>query len=213
MDKKEIKKQIIESVKFITGNGLVQGTAGNLSIIDHDTDTVYITPSGYPYELMTEDDIVAITLEGEVVEGKHVPSSEWRLHTQLYKAFPDCNAVAHTHSPYATSFAVSDETIPFILIEMTKSIGGDIPVARFGMPATDEVGIEAVKVMKERNACLLQNHGVVVKGDTLYQACVRATLVEDVARVYSLAKQNGHVGIIPKEIEEYMINRSKGLVK
>ena len=96
---------------------------------------------------------------------------------------------------------------------MTSSIGGDIPVARFGIPATDEVGIEAVKVLKDRNACLLQNHGVVVKGDTLYQACVRATLVEDVARIYFLAKQNGNVGIIPVEIQEFMLNRHKGLVK
>ena len=212
MDTKTIKEQVIEGVRFITSHDLVAGTAGNVSIIDRDTNIVYITPTSFPYDQMTPDDVVGITLDGEVVDGRHVPSSEWLLHTQIYKAYDHVGAIAHTHSAYATSFAVSSEPIPFILIEMTKSMGGDVPVAKFGMPATDEVGKEAVKVLKDRNACLLESHGAVAVGADLPQACQRASILEEIAKVYHYAKLNGHVRLIPEEDKQFMLDRAKGKI-
>ena len=97
-----------------------------------------IGPSGLPYDQYTPENMVVIDLEGNVLEGAYKPSSEWIMHTMVYREKPEVNAVLHTHSPYASSFAVRNEGVPCILVEMLPTIGGDIPLAKFGMPGTDE---------------------------------------------------------------------------
>ena len=209
MKREMISNLILRTVKNMCEDGLVVGTAGNISLFDDESKLVWITPSAIPYKTMSGDDLVAITLDGDIRFGKHKPSSEWQLHTEIYKNYPHVNAVVHTHAPYATSFAVSNKPIPFILIEMCKSIGGNIPVAGFGIPGTKKVGEEAVKALKERNACLLQNHGVVTIGKDLDEAYTRMLYVEDVAKVYHFAIANGSIDVIDDEYQKIMLNRGK----
>ena len=193
----EMKREVCDWAKQSYDEKLFAGTSGNLSL--YDGENMAITPTCVPYETMTPDDIVVIKLDGTVLEGKYQPSSEWRMHAAVYEAKPEVSAIIHTHSPYATAFAVNNSRIPTILIEMVPFLGGDVPLAKFAVPGTKEVGFEAVKVMEERTGCLLANHGVLTVGDSLTQAHIRAIYVEDAAKICSLALSNGDIVEIPEK--------------
>ena len=171
-------------------------TSGNLSVYDRQTGRMFITPGSFPYEDMTEDDMMVIDLDGNVLEGKHKPSSEWKLHAAIYRNFAGVCAVVHTHSPYATSFAINHMNIPVVLYEIAWFLGGDIPVAEGALPGSPEVGENCVKVLKDRNGCLMGNHGAVAMGETLAQAYTRAVYIEDAAKAYSLALTHGPVRVV-----------------
>ena len=203
----EAKEKVLQIVKQASDEKLIAGTCGNVSVYDREADAMIITPSSISYKTMSVDDIDVITLNGDMIEGMHKPSSEWRMHAEIYKGCPEVSAVVHTHSPYATSFSVSNQTVPFVLIEMFNSIGGDIPVAKFAIPGTKEVGLEAVKCLKSRHACLIQNHGVVAVGENLDQAYMRAVYVEDAARIYHYAKINGNAKAIGDDYVKVMMER------
>lgn len=203
----EFKKSVQEIAAKSYREGLVAGTSGNVSYYDRESNKVFITPSNVDYLEMVPEDIMVITLDGEIVEGKHKPSSEWLLHVEIYKKQPHVNSVIHTHSPYATGFAIVNEEIPLILVEMLPFLGGDVPVARFGMPGTSEVGDHAAEVLVNRNAALLQNHGVVAVGKDTYQAYIRAIYVEDAAKAYHFARLMGMPKLVPAEAEEVLRER------
>ena len=198
----ELKYQVCDWAKRAYADGLFEGTCGNLSAYDREQGIVVITPSSVPYERYRPEDMVVIDLEGNVLEGDHKPSSEWIMHTMVYRRKANVNAVIHTHSPYASAFAVRNESIPCILIEMIPTIGGDVPLAQFGMPGTEEVGEEACKVLNGRGGCLLANHGVLAVGNSLEQACVRAGYVENAAKICAIAQSSG--GIVPLSEERYL---------
>jgi L-ribulose-5-phosphate 4-epimerase len=204
---KEVKENLVDISRLSYSKKLFAGTSGNLSMYDRENDVMIITPSSIPYEIMDVDDIMLMRLDGEILEGKNRPSSEWRMHAAIYKERPTVNAVIHTHSPYATSFAVNGETIPIILIEMIPFIGGAIPVAKFALPGTEDVGLEALKVLDESSVCLLANHGVLAIGDSLEQAHIRTIYAEDAAKIYSLAKSNGPINLVPEEFVTIMKDR------
>lgn len=199
MEISEMKQRVQQTVLKAYNEKLVAGTSGNVSEYDREQGIMTITPTNMDYRIMRPEDVVCMKLDGTILAGELKPSSEWRLHAELYKGFNHINAVIHTHSPRATSFAVLHETIPLILTEMLPFLGGDIPLAEFGMPGTPEVGLNAVKVMVNRNSCLLANHGVVAVGKNLDQAYIRAVYVEDAATVYHYARQLGTPRLVPAE--------------
>ncbi len=205
-----MKQDVLDMTLRCYREKMFAGTSGNLSVFDHETGYMYITPTSFPYEKMQMEDIVVIDLDGNIVDGIHKPSSEWRMHAAVYRCKPEVNAVIHTHSPYATSFAVNRKNIPVILIEMVPFIGGDVPCADFAIPGTDAVGENCVKVLEERYACLMASHGVLAIGKDLEQAHIRAVYVEDAAKICHLAKANGDPVVqIADEDVEFMRNRSK----
>lgn len=206
---KDRKAQLLQMSRKAYGEALFAGTSGNLSMYDREDKLMLITPSSVPYETMEEDDLVLMTLDGEVIEGTNRPSSEWRMHAVVYQNKEDVSSILHTHSPYATSFAVNKQEIPVILIEMVPFLGGNVPVAEFALPGTEAVGEAAVKALQERNACLMTNHGVLAVGTTIEQAHIRAVYVEDAAKIYSLALSNGETYEVPEESVRIMQSRNK----
>lgn len=178
---------------------LFAGTSGNLSIYDRELGAMVITPTSVAYETITPEDMVVMRLDGEVLEGRFRPSSEWRMHAAIYQAKPEVSALIHTHSPYATAFAVNNRNIPVILIEMVVFLGGDVPLARFAVPGTWDVGGEAVKVLEDRGGCLLANHGVLAVGAGLEQAHLRAVYIEDAAKICSIAMSCGPIVTMSQE--------------
>lgn len=200
----EARKKIQEIALQAYNEQLVAGTSGNVSVYDHEAEVMAITPSNMNYSIMKPEDIVLMKVDGTIVEGTHKPSSEWRMHAGIYAERSDVNAVIHTHSPYATSFAVLHTSIPEILVEMLPFLGGDIPLSQFGMPGTDELAINANKVLKNRNACLLMNHGVLVIGKNLDQAYIRAQYVEDAARIYHYSCEVGLPHLLTENVLEVL---------
>ncbi|MFI3251077.1 MAG: class II aldolase/adducin family protein [Eubacteriales bacterium] len=215
----EMRTRVQETAVMAYQEKLVAGTSGNVSEFDRKEGVMAITPSDLSYKIMKPEDIVIMKLDGEIIEGNWNPSSEWRLHAGIYADMEDVNAVVHTHSPYATSFAVIHENIPVILIEILPFLGGDLRLAKFGLPGTFEVATNAVQAMTNprRHACLLENHGVAVVGASLEQAYIRAVYVEDAATIYHYARQVGHPKLVSYEAEKelrkrYKLDENKGSV-
>lgn len=202
MNAQETRELLIQVTKQAYADRMFAATSGNLSIYDRETGRMYITPGSYPYEIMTVDDVMVIDLDGNILGGPHRPSSEWRMHAAIYKNDPTVNAIVHTHSPYATAFAINNLPIPAVLYEMIYFLGGDIPVAEGAIPGTPEVGENCVKVLKDRYGCLMGNHGALAVGDTLPRAYTRAVYIEDAAKAYSLALSHGPVRVIESQVVE-----------
>lgn len=195
---KQAKRDVLDTAKQAFACGLMAGTSGNLSVLDPEQGCMVITPSGYPYDKMTEADLVVTDLDGNVLEGFRRPSSEWRMHAEIYRAVPSRRAIVHTHSPYATAFAVLRQSIPCVLVEMQLFLGGRIEVADYASQGSAEVGINCVPIIKRKPVCLMANHGVVTTGETLAQAYTNSLYVEDSAKIYHMARTIG----APVEIEE-----------
>lgn len=200
-DKKEIvKRELVLTAKKSLQNGMVAGTSGNLSVLLEESKAIAITPSGYDYSIMEEKDIVIIDFHGTILEGHHKPSSEWRLHSEIYKNLPHVKSVVHTHSPYATSFAVLHKEIPVVLIEMIPFLKGSIEVSPYAKQGSSEVGLSAIPILARKNACLMANHGVVAVGDTLGQAYINSIYVEDAAKIYHMALTVGTPVILTQDL-------------
>lgn len=192
-----VKEMIVEAGRKMYNTGLVAGTSGNISMRNPDKeDSFFITPSSMAYDQIQEHDIVEINSKGEPYIKGLRPSSEWQMHVCVYKRFKKYNAIVHTHSTFATSFAVTHEDIPLILIEMRPYLGGDLHVAPYRPAGSKELGEVILPYLEDRNSCLLANHGTISCGETLEDAFMAAEYVEDAAKIYYYAKTSGTPVII-----------------
>ena len=182
-----MKAELIEYYKRAYNDGLMKGTSGNASIIDRDNEIIIITPSSLDHSILSEDDIVEIDMEGNVLKGEQKPSSEWRMHLEIYKKCKHANAILHSHSPFATAYAVMNKEIPFILAEMGYWTDGAIPVSKFAKMGSLELGQNAAETLMNRRTCLLQNHGVLAIGENIKDAYLRAIYIEDAAQICCIA--------------------------
>lgn len=126
----ELKKNVCEANVLLPVYKLVTFTWGNVSAIDREAGLVVIKPSGVSYDNMTPEDMVVVDLDGKVVEGKWRPSSDTPTHVELYKAFPKCGGIVHTHSRWATTFAQAGMDIPAMGTTHGDYFYGDIPCTR-----------------------------------------------------------------------------------
>ena len=126
----ELKKLVCEANLLLPKYDLVTFTWGNVSGVDRETGLVVIKPTGVDYDGMTPEDMVVVDLCGHRVEGKWKPSSDTATHLELYKAFPQCGGVVHTHSRWATSFAQAGRDIPAMGTTQGDTFYGDIPCTR-----------------------------------------------------------------------------------
>lgn len=185
-----LRQEIVDTCLSAFHEGLFTGTSGNLSCRVGE-DELLITPTSVRYDVLRAEDIVHLRLDGTVLSGALKPSSEWRMHAAVYRAYGEVNAVFHTHSPNATAFAVVRKSIPAVLIESRIFLGGDILCADYATPGTQAVGENAVPALHQRGGCTLANHGVLAVGESLAQAYLRAEYIEDTARIARYAAQLG----------------------
>ena len=181
MSHKKLRQGIIETCREMNRSGLNQGTSGNVS---HRIEGgLLITPTSLPYDRMKPDDIIEMKFDGSY-EGRHRPSSEWRFHRDLQQKRPDINVVLHTHSVYCTTLATHERGIPAFHYMVAVAGGTDVrcsPYACFGTKELSEVAFEA---LKDRTACLLGHHGLLVLADTFEKALWRAVEIETLAKMY-----------------------------
>jgi L-ribulose-5-phosphate 4-epimerase len=129
-DLKGLRERVFRANLELAATGLVMGTFGNLSIVNRAAGVMVIKPSGVPYETLTPDHMVAVSLEsGQPVGSSYRPSSDTPTHLELYRAFP-CEAVVHTHSEYATALAQARRPIRCLGTTHADYFRGDIPVTR-----------------------------------------------------------------------------------
>lgn len=173
--------------------GLVVWTAGNVSQRIPGTELFVIKPSGVSYDELTPESMVVCDLQGRLVEGEHSPSSDTAAHAYVYAHRPDVGGVVHTHSSYATAWAVRGEEIPCVLTMMADEFGGPVPVGPFATIGDDSIGRGIVQTLAASRspAVLMRNHGPFTIGRDGRAAVKAAALVEEVARAVHLARDLG----------------------
>lgn len=182
----ELKHRVWQVAQDVMARGLVEERGGNFSIYDPESGYVVITPSGIHRAVLAPEDIAVVDLDGTLIEGEKKPSSETSMHTVIYRERPDLRGIVHTHSTYATSFAVVNQDVPPIL-PSGLMLGRDLPVVPFAMPGSKDLGKTAIPFLEDHSAVLLQNHGVLTVGKTVEDAMLMAIYAEDTAKVYHLA--------------------------
>ena len=186
-------------------NELVKMTSGNVSGRDPETGLVIIKPSGYSYEEMTPAHMVVVDLEGRVVEGDFKPSVDTDTHLYVYRCRPDVFGMVHTHSPYATSFAVLGQSIPACLTA-SAMLGGEIPLGGYAPIGGAEIGQEIINKIGRAKAIIMQNHGVFTIGSSPQQATKMAVEVEEIAKITHLAMLRGQPIVLTTDQVDYMVD-------
>ncbi|HRD75778.1 MAG TPA: class II aldolase/adducin family protein [Hyphomicrobiaceae bacterium] len=162
--------------------GLSPGRSGNVSA--RHADGMLITPSGVAYDTLDPADIVHVRADGRVDPGQLKPSSEWRFHLATYAARPDACGIVHCHSLSATALACTKKPIPAFHYMVAAAGGADIPVVPYATFGTEELSRHVVAGLKDRNACLMANHGQIAVAASVGAALELAHEVEVLAEMY-----------------------------
>lgn len=195
-DMKELRERVCRANLELAATGLVMGTFGNLSIVDRAAGVMVIKPSGVPYDALTPEHMVPVSLEtGQPLGSGYRPSSDTPTHLELYRAFP-CEAVVHTHSEYATTLAQARRPIRCLGTTHADYFRGDIPVTR---PLRDEevetdyerhTGLVIVEMFQrdaidptDVQAVLVANHAPFTWGSSADAAIEHARVLEFLARI------------------------------
>jgi len=198
---------IVHHAGRLRPDGLVVGTAGNLSI--RADDLVAITPSSVDYAELDPGLICVVGLDGEIVEAERAPSSELPMHLAVYGA-TDAAAIVHTHAPYATTLATVVEELPAIHY-MIAELGGPVRVAPYATFGSDELAGSVMDALDGRSAVLLGSHGTLTIGESLEQAYWRSVLLEWLATLYYRATHLGEPRLLPNEEIERVADRLRAI--
>jgi L-fuculose-phosphate aldolase len=197
-DATDLKRRLLATARELLRRGLVEGTAGNLSVRLGDG-LVAMTPSSMDYEAMTVDDLVVVDMDGKVVAGERPPTTEKALHLACLRQHRDIGAVIHCHALFATMFAVTRKPIPCVIEEFEVYVGGEVPVAEYRLTGSDALGEEVARHVGSRGAVLMANHGLLTVGKDPEQALKVASLVERTAQVVWGARALGELAPLPED--------------
>lgn len=195
----ELRERVWKMNLELPKNNLVKMTSGNVSGKDQKTGYVVIKPSGVKYEDLRASNMVVVDLKGNIIEGKLKPSVDTLTHLYIYRHRSDVYGIVHTHSNYATSFAVLGEPIPVCLTAIADEFGGPIPIGEYARIGEEEIGKEIIKSIGTSPAILMKNHGVFTMGPSPEKALKTAVMLEDIAKTVYLAMLRGTPLQIPEE--------------
>lgn len=179
---------LVEASHFINNEALTPGKSGNIScrFYENDVSKVAITKSEISKGSVKIKDIVVVDMAGKILEGEGKPSSETFLHLGIYKQRKDINAVVHTHSPYAAGFSMSSKKLKR-LEGFGRIENPYIPSVKYSKPGSRELAADTAEAMKNEDAVILQNHGVVAAGPSLDEAVLLAKFIEDISKTQFIA--------------------------
>jgi L-fuculose-phosphate aldolase len=189
-NKSDLKNAIIKTGIYLLENKLVKGTGGNISAR---TDAGFlVTPSGMDYNHLTPEDIVEMDLTGKILSGKRVPSIEKEMHRAVYLKRSDVGAIVHVHSTYATSVAAARKSLPAITDNQVAVFGGTVNIADYGPIGSSVLARNVTSALGGYGmGVLLSNHGALCVGKTLDEALFRCEMLEEIAKIYVMAKLLG----------------------
>ncbi len=193
---------LVDYAHRMSSDHLAFGTSGNLSV--RDDEALWITPSGVPFEETAIDNVVGIAIaSGKIIHGSARPSSELPLHLALYRQRRDVGGIVHTHSEYATIFAVLGQPIIPVHYQMARSCY-QVNCAEYATYGSEQLAQNALATLGSRDrAVLLRNHGLVAVGDQLSLAYQTALDVEWMARLLYRARSIGDPRVLsPLEVEQ-----------
>ena len=217
----KLKESVFLANQDLVKHGLVILTFGNASAFWKEEGLVIIKPSGVSYDEMTPLDMVVLSMDGKVVEGKLNPSSDTPTHIELYKEFPSIGGIVHTHSSWATIWAQAGKSIPAQGTSHADYFYGNIPCTRAmlsGEVLTDyekNTGILIAESLENKDpldmpAVLVNNHGPFTFGRDVNSAVHNAVVLEEVAKTAFHTHQLGQTNEITPELLDKHFNRKHG---
>jgi L-fuculose-phosphate aldolase len=183
-----LREHVAAAARRLAHEGLLVGTAGNVSARDHDL--VGVTASGVTLAGCRPEDVTVVSLDGTVLEGELRPTSELSLHLGIYADGTPKAAVVHTHAPYSTAVACALDELPVVHYQQLL-LGGAVRVAPYATFGTPELAASVRDALIGRQAALMANHGSVAVGATLEAAVENALLLEWLATLHHRASALG----------------------
>ncbi len=178
---RKLRDEVIKTCLAMNAEGINQGTSGNVSV--RTPEGFLITASGIPYKKMKPQHVVEMDLDGGY-RGDFLPSTEWRMHMDIFKARPEARAIVHVHSPYATVLACLRKDVPAFHYMIGVTGGASLRVSDYAEFGTQALSDTMLKAMEGRTAVLLANHGQICFAPTLDKALWLAGEVEALCHQY-----------------------------
>ena len=190
----KLKSEIIKFSKLLNSRKLSALRSGNISV--RFKKGFLITPSGKKYSSLKNKDIVYVSLNGKFDKKLGIPSSEWKVHQDIYLKKEDASAIVHSHSTNATALSVHKKSIPAFHYMVALAGGNDIKCANYATYGTRKLSVNILKALKNRKACLISNHGQIAYDDNLSKAFELAEEVENLSLQYITALKIGKPKIL-----------------
>lgn len=181
------KRKMIEAGKVLDRYGLIALSGGNVSLRTN-TGEIIVTPSGMPYEELSENDLIVMNINGEIIEGSRRPSVDNKALRYIFEKREDVNAIIHTHQPYATGIGLMLDQIECNLTTLANSTKGAVNVAPYSSAASIDMGIKTVEYIGKSLAVVLRHHGVVTIGKDLKEALYSAVYLEEACKTLAIAR-------------------------
>lgn len=188
MSETTLRTAVAETSRRTVAERLNRGSSGNVS--SRCGDGFLVTPSGFPSDQIQPGQVVRVAMDGSHA-GELPPSSEWRIHRDIYAARPEVEAVVHVHSPFAVSLACLRRDIPPFHYMVAVAGGQDIRCAGYATFGTQALSDHVLAALSGRKACLMANHGLVATGRSLDHALALAIEVESLCEQYWRASLMG----------------------
>lgn len=188
MDLDNSRASLVSGARAMDASGMNTGTTGNISL--RIEGGMLITPTGIPSPMLQPEQMVTMRFDGSW-EGALRPSSEWEMHAEIYKAFPEAGAVVHAHPDHCVALSCLREPMPLFHYMVAGFGGDDVRCSDYALFASSDLARAAVVALKDRTACLLANHGMIAFGKDLDTALARTVKLETLARQYLIARGAG----------------------
>ncbi len=180
----------------IVRTGLVVGAGGNLSM--RDGRIMYISPSGFDLQEVQDNQWVRVDIEtGEVLDNLK-PSSEVLMHLECYRKRPDITAVLHAHPSYSVGVSSTGHSIPNLFPDFPAMIR-NVSYLEYLIPTTEVLADAVAEVIQETDVIVMRNHGVLTVGKTMKEAYFFMQIIEESAKVYTIASTVGVPRILTEE--------------
>jgi L-fuculose-phosphate aldolase len=197
-----LRGSVVAACRRASAQGLVIGTAGNVSA--RSGDRVAVTATGADFAAITDEQVVVVDLDGRLVEGDLEPTSELDLHLGLHRLTDGQSAVVHTHAPVSTAMSTVLDELPVIHYQQLL-LGGPVRVAAYATFGSGALAEHVRHALDGRQAALMANHGSVAVGATPDKALEHALLLEWLCTVYRDASVVGTPTVLDQEQQDDVV--------
>ncbi|OKP90375.1 class II aldolase/adducin family protein [Paenibacillus sp. P32E] len=207
---KKLRLQICDIGRNLFNKDFIAANDGNISARLSGNE-VLATPTGVSKGYLEPHMLVKVNLEGEILEAHegYRPSTEVKMHLRIYRELPEMNGVVHAHPPFGTAFAIKGEALDKMMMPESVIAMGDIPLAKYGTPSTEEVPDSIMPFLGKKTAVLLESHGALSWGKDVMGAYMNMERLEYTAKLTFLTRMiNGERELPPNRIEELVALRS-----
>jgi len=211
MNERKLRDDMCEIARMMYDKDLICGPAGNISA-KLTGGLFLLTPSLFFKQRLTPDQLIIVDEQGKKVGPDTAanrnlqPTSETSMHLETYKNRPDVGAIVHAHPTFCVALSVAGKKLrPQVLTEAMLFLG-DVGVADYKTPTTDELGAEVGRLMLDHDCVLLPYHGVTVAGKDMWEACAKLEVLEQTAQICTLVEQLGGEKPLPSKDVRNMLN-------